>query len=288
MKVMSTPRSVDLDITGNCNLRCTYCSHFDSPGDVKGDLPTGEWLRFFEELGRCAVMRVCLSGGEPFLQHRFAAGLLREAKCAGLHTVVETCGHFRWHEVEPALRDVDLIYFDLKVIDEAKHRSCTGVRNRMMLANARRMASSETPVVFRCPLVQGHTATNENLSDLIRFLRHLDQDLVHLLPYHPFGEGKLARAGSPRARPELLTQLRDARRPARAEAAIALGGLDSAIVRRALLTALLDLDPWVRFCAYRALRRVTGDNDPALTADWIGGKPVDLKAARDRWRQAIR
>lgn len=68
MKVMSTPRSVDLDITGNCNLRCTYCSHFDSPGDVKGDLPTGEWLRFFEELGRCAVMRVCLSGGEPFVR----------------------------------------------------------------------------------------------------------------------------------------------------------------------------------------------------------------------------
>lgn len=138
-----------------------------------------------------------LSGGEPFLQHRFAAGLLREAKRAGLHTVVETCGHFRWHQVEPALCDLDLLYFDLKVIDDAKHRSCTGVSNRRILANARRMVASDTPVIFRCPLVPDHTATNENLSDLIRFLRDLGQDLVHLLPYHPLGEGKLARAGSP-------------------------------------------------------------------------------------------
>ncbi|NPV63163.1 MAG: SynChlorMet cassette radical SAM/SPASM protein ScmE [Methanotrichaceae archaeon] len=63
---MSTPRSMELEITGKCNLRCRYCSHFDSPGDVGIDLPAEEWLKFFEELNRCAVIRVCFSGGEPF------------------------------------------------------------------------------------------------------------------------------------------------------------------------------------------------------------------------------
>jgi SynChlorMet cassette radical SAM/SPASM protein ScmE len=66
MKLMKTPRSVDLSITNRCNLRCTYCSHFTGAGDVDKDLPKEEWLQFFEELNRCAVMNVTLQGGEPF------------------------------------------------------------------------------------------------------------------------------------------------------------------------------------------------------------------------------
>ncbi|MBW1860549.1 MAG: SynChlorMet cassette radical SAM/SPASM protein ScmE, partial [Deltaproteobacteria bacterium] len=68
MKVMNTPRSVDIDITNRCNLRCKYCYHFSGPGDVAEDLPAAEWLQFFEELNRCAVMNVTLAGGEPFFR----------------------------------------------------------------------------------------------------------------------------------------------------------------------------------------------------------------------------
>ena len=69
MKIMHTPRTVDLSITNDCNLRCSYCGHFESGGDVSVDVSTAEWLQFFEELNRCAVMSVCLQGGEPF-HHR--------------------------------------------------------------------------------------------------------------------------------------------------------------------------------------------------------------------------
>jgi SynChlorMet cassette radical SAM/SPASM protein ScmE len=72
MRLMRTPRSVDLEITDRCNLRCRYCSHFGSEAEVGRDLPTEEWLRFFEELGRCAVMDVCLQGGEPFIRDDLA------------------------------------------------------------------------------------------------------------------------------------------------------------------------------------------------------------------------
>jgi SynChlorMet cassette radical SAM/SPASM protein ScmE len=68
MKIIRTPRSVDLDITSRCNLRCRYCYHFSGAGDVDQDLPKEEWLQFFEELNRCAVMSVTLSGGEPFFR----------------------------------------------------------------------------------------------------------------------------------------------------------------------------------------------------------------------------
>ncbi len=65
MQLMKTPKSLDLNITTKCNLRCSYCSHFSSAGDIETDLPTEEWLQFFEELKECAVLDVCLSGGEP-------------------------------------------------------------------------------------------------------------------------------------------------------------------------------------------------------------------------------
>jgi SynChlorMet cassette radical SAM/SPASM protein ScmE len=68
MKLVKTPRSVDIDITNECNLRCKYCYHFTGPGDVQEDIPKDEWLDFFEELGRCAVMDVYLGGGEPFFR----------------------------------------------------------------------------------------------------------------------------------------------------------------------------------------------------------------------------
>ena len=38
MNLMKTPRSLDLAITNRCNLRCAYCSHFNSPGEVLEDL----------------------------------------------------------------------------------------------------------------------------------------------------------------------------------------------------------------------------------------------------------
>lgn len=67
--VMRTPRTVDIAITGRCNLRCAYCSHFSAPGDMDNDLSTGEWLQFFKTLNRYAVMDVILQGGEPFYRN---------------------------------------------------------------------------------------------------------------------------------------------------------------------------------------------------------------------------
>ena len=66
MRLMKTPKSVDLDVTNRCNLRCRYCYHFESAGDVGQDLLGEEWLQFFEELNRCAVTNVTIAGGEPF------------------------------------------------------------------------------------------------------------------------------------------------------------------------------------------------------------------------------
>jgi SynChlorMet cassette radical SAM/SPASM protein ScmE len=55
---------VDIAISGRCNLRCKYCYYADEMAG-SNDLPTARWLAFFEELGRLAVQRIYLTGGEP-------------------------------------------------------------------------------------------------------------------------------------------------------------------------------------------------------------------------------
>jgi len=65
MPVVSTPKHVDLAITGRCNLICQYCFYADEMTG-RTDLPTGRWQAFFEELGQLGVMTACLTGGEVF------------------------------------------------------------------------------------------------------------------------------------------------------------------------------------------------------------------------------
>ena len=72
-QVMRTPRSLSLEITARCNLRCRYCYFFNNPEVVYRDLPTDDWIQFFDELGTLGVMGVVLAGGEPFIREDLPA-----------------------------------------------------------------------------------------------------------------------------------------------------------------------------------------------------------------------
>ncbi len=65
--VTIAPKSLDLALTGRCNLSCKYCFYADSM-TTRVDLPAARWLDFFSELGGLGVQRVCLSGGEIFVR----------------------------------------------------------------------------------------------------------------------------------------------------------------------------------------------------------------------------
>ena len=66
MRVMNTPKTVEIAVTGRCNLSCSHCSLPSGTDAEQFDLPLEEWIEFFQELGRCAVLEVAIGGGEPF------------------------------------------------------------------------------------------------------------------------------------------------------------------------------------------------------------------------------
>lgn len=142
---------------------------------------------FYEQSGG----GVTVSGGEPTRQYDFLAALLQAFKGEGLHTVLETNGLLAWKKLQALTRWVDLIYLDLKGIDPTLHRQQTGVDNRLILSNARRLMAAGQDVVFRLPLIPGLNSAPHQLDLLTRFLDDIGAREVHLLPYHKSGEDKL-------------------------------------------------------------------------------------------------
>ena len=102
-----------------------------------------------------SVNGITLTGGEPLFQPEFAVELARSLRREKIHVALETCG-FASPEVFDALTaEVDLIYFDVKILDSERSRRWTGVDSAPILANLRRLCASGRPFVVRTPLIPG-------------------------------------------------------------------------------------------------------------------------------------
>jgi pyruvate formate lyase activating enzyme len=133
---------------------------------------------------------VTISGGEATMQVDALYELLTKLRGQGIHTVLQTNGNLAWEKLELIAQDVSLFHFDLKSIDDAHHRTNTGVGNERILANARRLSESGYPIIFRIPLVPGYNDAPEDLGRLRDFLNEIGARSVDVLPYHNLGERK--------------------------------------------------------------------------------------------------
>jgi pyruvate formate lyase activating enzyme len=140
---------------------------------------------------------VTVGGGEPLAQYRFAAELLEAAQDAYLHTALETCGHAPWSHLETVLKHVDLLQFDLKHMDPAKHQDLTGQSNEVILGNLRRVLSLKAPqdVIIRIPVVPGCNDSMESIRETVRLVAGLGFSQAELIPYHRLGISKYAQYG---------------------------------------------------------------------------------------------
>ncbi len=140
---------------------------------------------------------VTLSGGEPLLQGDFLCSLLPRCKEAGLHVALDTCGAPAWARYERVLPWVDLVLYDLKLMDPERHRAATGVGNEQILANARRLAAAGVPMWVRTPVIPGCTADVENIVAIGEFIRQCLPTVARwdLLAYTNLGRPKYHRLG---------------------------------------------------------------------------------------------
>lgn len=146
---------------------------------------------------------VTLSGGEPLRQVAFAEELLARCRREGVRTAVESSLYGPEETLRRILPLTDLVMADLKSPDDAAHREATGVSNRTILDNLRRVASAGIPLIVRTPVVPGFNDDPETIAEIAAFAARLGSlRYYELLKYHPLGCRKAEQLGaSRRARP---------------------------------------------------------------------------------------
>jgi pyruvate formate lyase activating enzyme len=134
---------------------------------------------------------VTVGGGEPTMQPGFLVEFLRKCHEQGIHTALDTSGYVEWKEMEEILKYVDLVLYDIKQIDLAKHAEYTGVSNDLILENARRISSKGIPMIIRVPVIPGYTDGEDSIRGIMEFACVLESVVkVDLLPFHRLGEPK--------------------------------------------------------------------------------------------------
>ena len=98
--------------------------------------------------------------------------------------------------LEKILPFIDLVMMDIKHMDPEIHRRVTGVTNRMILNNAKRLAETGKPLIIRVPVIPAVNDTAEQIEVIAKFVQPFENlQLLELLPFHRLGEGKYRALG---------------------------------------------------------------------------------------------
>ncbi len=188
-----------------CPLSCAWCHNPESqamaPPLKSADLESvTDFLMadiekdkiFYDESGG----GVTFSGGEPLCQPDLLFSLADRCRHQGIHTCLDTCGAAAWDIMETACRKVDLILYDIKLIENVDHKAFTGRGNDAVLENLVRLSENKIPVLLRFPLIPGMTDAKQNVDGLISFVKENTMyRYIHILPFHKAGEKKYETLG---------------------------------------------------------------------------------------------
>jgi len=139
---------------------------------------------------------VTVSGGEPMAQYPFVKAFLSQCFDSYIHTAMETSGYAPWKKFQALLDHLDWVFFDLKCMDRERHIAGTGVSNRLILANAKKMATHwEGRLIFRMPVIPGFNDSQDNITATAEFIADTGRHEINLLPLHHLGMSKYGLLG---------------------------------------------------------------------------------------------
>lgn len=147
---------------------------------------------FFDESGG----GVTFTGGEPLMQANFVSETAALFKNHELHLALDTTGYAKHEKFRKAVDHIDLILFDLKHMNEAKHFEYTGVSNQMIFKNLEYLIEKDKEIHIRFPMMPGLNDDEQNLDEMLTYLiskNHFKR--IHLLPYHKIAAGKYEKLG---------------------------------------------------------------------------------------------
>ncbi|MBR3125591.1 MAG: glycyl-radical enzyme activating protein [Mogibacterium sp.] len=151
-------------------------------------------LMFYEQSGG----GVTLSGGEVMaMDPDYILQLVKKLHREGVDIAIDTCGQAPYSSYEAILPYVDTWLYDIKVMDDEKHRKYMGMGNKLILENLKRLAAAGEKIYIRIPVVKEVNGDPGSMAEIIGFLRENDIKplQVNLLPYHSTGSHKYGKLG---------------------------------------------------------------------------------------------
>ena len=138
-----------------------------------------------------------VSGGEPSMQPEAVLELIGKAKAAGVRTAIETCG-IGERDFYMKAADLDCLFlFDIKGVDEIKHKNHTGVGNERIFANLDALIARGAEIILRLPMIPGYNDDEDDLSLLSNFIKSKAYGVKYaeIMPYHRLGVEKRRNLG---------------------------------------------------------------------------------------------
>jgi len=147
------------------------------------------------EMYRLSGGGITISGGEPLLQHTACTSLRKKTKEKGIHTAIETCGNAPWKCFEEMLPYLDLVYMDIKDLDEERHIKNCGTTNKTVLRNFEKLAGTKTSLIIRTPIIPGVNDNEKFIHAMGKLISKNNVKRYELLPFHKLGAGKYHALG---------------------------------------------------------------------------------------------
>ena len=180
-----------------CASACYYDAYERIGITITAEELAGKLLRdnaFYKKSGG----GVTYSGGEAALQPDFFLETTKILKAESVCVALDTSGYLTWETLEPLVTAVDLVLLDIKLMDEDIHKKYTGVHNRLILDNARKIADLHKEMILRLILVPTVNDSDKEIEDRLQFARSLGSVThVDILKYHRLGAGKYKSLGLP-------------------------------------------------------------------------------------------
>ena len=162
---------------------------------------------FFESSGG----GVTFSGGECLAQGDFAVTLAQRLFSRGISVDIDTCGYVRQEILEKILPYTDVFLYDLKAIDPAVHKKCTGHDNELILNNLQFLSRAGARIEIRYPLVMGYNDGEcEKIGAYLQAIPGIQR--IKVLQYHALSASRYAALGMKNTLPPTQTTPEDVAR----------------------------------------------------------------------------